>query len=62
MTLNGLNYDFFGQEFGKITQEFSEKDFEFFSRAVKYCGEIVCGGMLIYQIIVYEMNKYLSLV
>jgi hypothetical protein len=29
MTLNGLNYDFFGQEFGKITQEFSEKDFEF---------------------------------
>ena len=29
MTLNGLNYDFFGQEFGKITQEFSEKDFDF---------------------------------
>jgi hypothetical protein len=29
MTLNGLNYDFFGQEFGKITQDFSEKDFEF---------------------------------
>lgn len=29
MTLNGLNYDFFGEEFGKLTQEFSEKDFEF---------------------------------
>lgn len=29
MTLNGLNYDFFGNEFGKITQEFSEKDFDF---------------------------------
>ena len=29
MTLNGLNYDFFGQEFGKITEEFSEKDFDF---------------------------------
>lgn len=29
MTLNGLNYDFFGEEFGKLTQEFSEKDFDF---------------------------------
>jgi hypothetical protein len=29
MTLNGLNYDFFGEEFGKITEEFSEKDFDF---------------------------------
>jgi protein involved in ribonucleotide reduction len=29
MTLNGLNYDFFGQEFGKLTESSSEKDFEF---------------------------------
>jgi hypothetical protein len=29
MTLNGLNYDFFGEQFGKLTEEFSEKDFDF---------------------------------
>jgi len=29
MTLNGLSYDFFGNEFGELTEEFSEKDFEF---------------------------------
>jgi hypothetical protein len=28
MTLNGLNYDFFGEAFGKITESFSEKDFD----------------------------------
>jgi hypothetical protein len=29
MTLNGLNYDFFGHDHGKKTAEFSERDFEF---------------------------------
>ena len=29
MTLNGLNHDFFGEEFGKLTEGLSEKDFEF---------------------------------
>ena len=29
MTLNGLNYDFFGNEIGTKTAEFSEKDFDF---------------------------------
>jgi hypothetical protein len=29
MTLNGLNYDFFGEGHGNVTQQFSEKDFDF---------------------------------
>ena len=29
MTLNGLNYDFYGDAFGKINQALSEKEFEF---------------------------------
>jgi hypothetical protein len=29
MTLNGLNHDFFGQEFGKLTEGLSEEEFSF---------------------------------
>lgn len=29
MTLNGLNYDFFGESMGKLDHSFSEKDFDF---------------------------------
>ena len=29
MTLNGLNYDFFGESMGEIDESFSERDFDF---------------------------------